>query len=169
MIERLADRHDRQSFDCGEPTLSEWIKRYASQNEARDLSRTYVAVRPENPRICGYYCLSSCHLRLNDVPAKRARKLPKSQLIPAALIGRLAVDRETQGRGLGAILLIDALGRVVRLADQIGTYAIIVDAIDENARRFYLKHGFEAIPDQALRLFVPLTTVRQLQLKPRTE
>jgi GNAT superfamily N-acetyltransferase len=169
IIERLAEHHDRREFDCGQPSLSEWIRQYASQNEKRDLSRTYVAVRPGSFRVFGYYSLASCQIRYTDLPARRAKKLPRSQAIPAALIGRLAVDQAIQGQGLGAILLSDALGRTVRLAEQIATHAIVVDAIDEQARGFYLKHGFEELLDDPLHLFIPMNIVRQLGIVLPTE
>lgn len=164
VIEKLAVHHGREDFDCGKPSLSEWLKRYAGQNETRDVSRTFVAVRPGNPRVLGYYCLSSYQIQFNDVPPGRAKKLPRAQPVPAVLIGRLAVHTEAQGQGLGAILLLDAFARTLRTAEQIGTHAIVVDAIDEQAHGFYLKYGFEELLDDRLHLFITLKVVRQLGL-----
>jgi len=166
IIERLAGHHDRADFDCGKPPLTEWVKRYAGQGDAGDVARTYVAVRPDGPRVFGYYCLSTCHVSYDVVPPGRSKKLPRNQAVPTALVGRLAVDRGTHGRGLGAVLLLDALGRTQRLADQIGIHAVVVDAIDEEARGFYLKFGFEPFLDDPLHLFIPLKAVRQLGLDP---
>jgi GNAT superfamily N-acetyltransferase len=168
-LQPLADHHDREGFDCGKPSLSEWLKRYAGQNETRDISRTYVAVRPGETRVFGYYSLSSCQIRFEVVPAARAKKLPRSQAVPAALIGRLAVDQSIQGQGLGAVLLADALRRALRVAVQMGVHAVVVDAIDEDARGFYLKHGFEPLLDDPLHLFIPMKVVRQLALDPQGE
>lgn len=166
IIERLAAHHDRSSFDCGKPPLSEWIRQGAGQHERRDLARTYVAVRDGSPRILGYYAISSCHVGYELLPADRARGLPRHQGIPAALLGRLAVDKEAQGQGLGEALLIDALRRVEHLADQIGIRLVVVDAIDDQARGFYERYGFEAFLDNPRHLFMPVTAVRGMKLGP---
>jgi GNAT superfamily N-acetyltransferase len=169
VIERLADRHNRSDFDCGKPSLSEWIKRYAGQNETRDVARTYVAVRPNDSRVFGYYCLSTCHINYGVLPKSRAKKLSPRLPVPMALIGKLAVDRGIQGQGLGTVLLLDALVRTLHLADQIGIHAVVVDAIDEQARGFYLKYGFETLLDDPLHLFIAMKVVRQLNTLPPTE
>jgi GNAT superfamily N-acetyltransferase len=158
-IERLAGHHDRKDFDCGKRPLSDWIQRYAGQNETRDISRTYVAVRPGGPRVLGYFSLSSHQIRYQDLPAARAKNLPR-QPVPAALIGRLAVDRSIQRQGLGAFLLAEALTRTLRLADEIAIHAVVVNVIDEEARGFYLKHGFEELADSPLHLFITIRDVR---------
>lgn len=163
-IERLAGNHDRTGFDCGKPSLSDWVRLYAGQNETRDVARTYVAVRPGATRVHGYYCLSTGHVSPDSVPADRAKKLPPNQAVPVALIGKLAVDRTAHRRGLGAVLLVDALARTQRLAHEIGIHAVVVDAIDDEARGFYLKFGFEPLLDDPLHLFITLKVVRKLKL-----
>ena len=166
VIEQLAGHHDCADFDCGKPPLSEWLTRYAGQNTTRDIGRTYVAVHPDEPRVFGYYSLSTGQVVPAIMPAPRAKKLPKNQPVPTALIGRLAVDRSIQGQGLGVVLLLDALARIQRLADELGIHAIVVDAIDDQAGTFYRKHGFEAFLDDPLHLFITLKVVRQLGLNP---
>jgi len=163
-IERIANLHDRSEFDCGVPSLSDWIKRFASQNEARDLSRTYVAVRPENTRVLGYYSLTNAQVSYDIVPPDAARRLPPRMAMPAALIGRLAVDRVAQGKRLGEFLLLNALARVRHLADEVGIHAVVVDAIDDRAKSFYSRYGFASFLDDPRHLFIPLKVVRQLNL-----
>jgi GNAT superfamily N-acetyltransferase len=165
VIERLSDRHDRTAFDCGVRVLNDWLKQRAGQFARRDLARTYVAVRPPEPAVLGYYAVSSHTIRYEALPADRAKGLPRLDL-PVVLLGRLGVDQSTQGQGLGADLLIDALRRVQQLADEIGIAAVEVDAIDDAAKRFYEKHGFVALRDDARHLFLPMGTIRALKLAP---
>jgi GNAT superfamily N-acetyltransferase len=165
-IQRLAKHHDRAGFDCGKPPLSDWVRRYAGQYEKRDLARTYVAVRPGESRVLGYYALSNCHLHHDLLPPARSKGLPGRLDVPAALLGRLAVDRSVQGQGLGDVLLVDALRRVQHLADQIGILAVVVEAIDDQARGYYLHKGFEELLDDPRHLFLPMGVVRQLGLEP---
>src|SRR5437764_233555 len=115
VIEPLADRHDRTTFDCGVPVLNDWLTQRAGQFERKDLARTYVAVRPGEAAVVGYYALSSHSVRFDTLPTDQAKGLPRLDM-PVALIGRLAVDKSMQGRGLGSELLIDALRRVEHLA-----------------------------------------------------
>ena len=168
-IEHLTSHHDHSDFDCGKPSLSEWIKRYAGQNEKRDVSRTYVAVRPGDSRVFGYYSLSTYQINFEDMPASQSKGLPRKQPIPAVLLGRLAVDRSFQGQGLGRVLLGSALGQALTLANKIGINAVVVDAIDEEARGFYLKHGFLNLLDDPLHLVITIRVVRQLGLEANHE
>src|SRR5436305_15165688 len=116
-------------FDCGKPLLSDWIRHLAGQFEKRDLARVYVAVHPGQPRVFGYYSISNTRLLYEELPAQEAKRLPRNLDIPAALIGRLAVDRVAQGQKLGNFLLIDALRRIQYLASQIGILATVVEGI----------------------------------------
>jgi ribosomal protein S18 acetylase RimI-like enzyme len=168
-IERLADHHDRTGFDCGQPQLSRWLREDAGQYERRDLARTYVAVRPGNPLVLGYYAISTCHIRYEELPVQKTKRLPRRIVIPAALIGQLAVAQSAQGQGLGDCLLIDALRRILHLADQIGIQTVVVDAINDRARSYYLKNGFEELLDDQRRLFMPVQIIRQLKLEPLAE
>jgi GNAT superfamily N-acetyltransferase len=110
--------------------------------------------------IAGYYTLSSTSVQLCDLPDKTVRKLPRYPLVPATLLGRLAVDRRQQGKGYGRFLLADALYRAVR--SEIASFAVIVDAKDENARRFYERESFLPFPDQPMKLFRPMADIRRL-------
>jgi ribosomal protein S18 acetylase RimI-like enzyme len=160
--ERLAEHHDRSEFDCGHPALSDWLRGQAGQFEERGLSRTYVLVDPGHPRVWGYYSISSRQVRYEDLPPQNTKRLPRRVSIPAALIGKLAVDRSVQGQGLGGALLVDALRRIRGLADVIGMRVIIVDAIDTEAEAFYRRHGFEPILEHPRRLFLSIRSIQEL-------
>jgi GNAT superfamily N-acetyltransferase len=110
--------------------------------------------------IGGYYTLSATSVNLAELPAQATRKLPRYPLVPATLLGRLAVDRRHQGKGCGRFLLADALFRSVR--SEIASFAVIVDAKDENARRFYERESFLPFPDQPMKLFRPVADIEQL-------
>lgn len=111
-IERLAKHHDRSAFECGQRSLSDWIRQSAGQFMDRDLSRVYVAVSPGQSQVLGYYAISNAHIRPDDLPRPNSKRLPRHIDVPVALIGKLAVDRGVQGQGLGAFLLIDAPRRI---------------------------------------------------------
>lgn len=164
-IQRLEARHARVAFDCGKPALNEWLRRYASQHDRRDLARTYVAVRPGESEVLGYYALSNHQVAYEALPEEQAKGLPTIDL-PAVLLGRLAVDRSVQGRGLGADLLLDALRRAEYLAQHVGIWVVEVEAIDEDACRFYVTYGFVPLLDDPRHLLLPMQIVRKLGLPP---
>ena len=169
-VKHLAENHVCLEFDCGKQPLTDWLKQHARSFDKRDLARAYVAVRPGQARVFGYYAVSNCQLETESLPPGKAKKgLPTRMPIPAALLGKLAVDRTTQGQKLGGLLLVDALRRVQYLAERIGIRLVIVDAIDDAARDFYLHHGFEPLLDDPNRLYMPVQVIRQLGLKPLAE
>jgi GNAT superfamily N-acetyltransferase len=169
-IERLAGHHDRNRFDCGNQALSDWFRQQSSQFEKRDLARTYVLVSPSQTAcVAGYYSISTCQIRYEDLPPDQSKGLPRHLIIPAALLGKLAIDKRFQGQGLGGALLGNALRRMLYLADVIGIRVVVVDAIDEAVRAFYLKQGFTALPDKPDRLFIPIHIVRGLGLDPLSD
>ena len=164
-IQRLGRQHDRSRFECGQSALNEWLQQRAGQFDRKDLSRTFVAVRPDATAVLGYYALSSHRVGYNSLPSEEGRWRPVLDG-PVVLLGRLAVDRTVQGQGLGSLLLVDALRRTLYLAEQIGIRAIEVDALDQAARRFYLKFGFQPLLDNPHHLFLPLHVIRKLNLPP---
>jgi GNAT superfamily N-acetyltransferase len=167
VIARLGREHDRAAFDCGHAALNDWLKQRACQFDQRDLARTYVAVRDEERPVLGYYAISSHRVRREDLPDDQAKGLPRID-VPVVLLGRLAIDRSVQGRGLGSLLLIDALRRAERLAEQVGIRAVEVDAIDDTACAFYQKFGFVPLLDDPRHLFLPMSTIRKvLTARPR--
>ena len=161
VIEPLGSHHDRAAFSCGEPALDAYIRRQASQDARRRVAQVFVAVAGRSGEIAGYYTLSAASFEKDDLPAELARRLPHYP-VPAAVIGRLAVDHRNQGRGLGEILLLDAIRRVVRASDAIGVYAIVVDAKNDRARAFYERYGLSSFPSTSRRLFLPLQTFEKL-------
>jgi GNAT superfamily N-acetyltransferase len=165
VIERLLKRHERSPFDCGNASLNHWLKERAGQFDRKDMSRTFVATQPGSVVVVGYYALATHYVSPVALSADQAKGLPSID-VPVALLARLAVDKTAQRLGLGGLLLIDALRRVSRLADEIGIRAVEVDAIDDSAKAFYLKYGFSELRDDPRHLFLPLQAVRKLKLDP---
>ena len=153
--EPLTADDDLSSFDCGEPTLNDWLRQRALNNEGR-FSRTYVVC--DGKRVVAFVCISAGSLDRAAAPGKLRRNAPDA--IPISVIGRLAVDRAYAGRGLGADLLADALRRVAVASRSIGIGAVLIHAKTEAAKRFYLKHAeFIEYPNDSRILFLPIETV----------
>lgn len=159
-------RHERRSFDCGNGELNDWLANIAGQYAERDLARTYVATLPGESGVVGYYSVCSHHVQFDCLSAAEAKGLPRHQHLPVVLLGKLAVCKSAQGQGLGRILLFDALRLAEHVSQQIGARAVEVDAIDENAHEFYLKHGFVALTDDANHLFLSMRFIRKMNLPP---
>jgi GNAT superfamily N-acetyltransferase len=153
VIEALGKHHDRTAFSCGQTDLDDWFHRRASQDERRNIARVFVA-SDDNLGVIGFYSLSSFTLSLTDLPAEIARKLPRYDAIPAALIGRLARDVRVRGRGFGELLLADAIRRILGVGSTLAVFAIVVDAKDAAAAAFYREFGFRAFPLRRDRLFL---------------
>jgi GNAT superfamily N-acetyltransferase len=148
----LAGGHDRQGFDCGRRELNDWLRQIARQHQQKGLSKTFVAVPDDEPdRICGYYALTLAELENRHLPLAWRKKLPRR--IPGVRLGRLAVARALQGKGLGELLLVDALTRARRIHVEAGGIGLFVDALDEQAAGFYRRFGFASAPDNPLLLF----------------
>lgn len=161
-FEPLASRHDRVAFSCGVPALDEYLKRRAGQDARRDVARVFVAVPRGTTEIAGYYTLGSFAIALDEMPESLAAKLPRYGDMPAALIGRLARDLRWRGRGIGELLVADAIARVLDASRSLAIFAIVVDAKDENAQSFYESLGFRPQVTRPRRLFLPLATARLL-------
>jgi GNAT superfamily N-acetyltransferase len=159
VIEKLSSRHDRSAFDCGVEELNAYLRKYSGQHERRGISRTYVAVEEREKPALGYYSISSGAVAFDAVP----ENLPHHP-VPVALIGRLAVDQSARGHGLGEMLLMHALRSAQRASELVGIHAVVVDAWDDAARKFYLKYGFNELRDDRLHLFLPMKVIRQLKL-----
>ncbi len=149
-----ADR-DVAGFDCGAPALDDWLRERALKNESR-FSRTYVVC--EGSRVAGYYCILAGSVARAAAPGRVRRNAP--DIIPVSVIGRLAVDRRFAGRGLGADLMADALRRIAAVSRSIGIAAVLVQAKDEDARRFYMACAeFVEFPGESRTLFLPVETL----------
>jgi GNAT superfamily N-acetyltransferase len=156
-IEPLDKLHDRKAFACGQAELDDWFKRRASQDERRNLARTFVATDP-TLGVVGFYSLSAFILALEDLPADLASKLPRYDAIPAALVGRLVRDLRVRGQGVGELLLADAVRRILGVGVSLAVFAILVDAKDDAARAFHDSFGFQPFPSRPNRLFLLTST-----------
>ena len=154
--ELLADGHELGEFCSGEASLDDWLKRRARANQVSGASRTYVVC--EGARVVGYYALASGAIVVESAPGRFRRNMPNP--IPVAVLARLAVERGRQGQGVGRALFRDAARRVAQAADVIGIRGIVVHAISEEAREFYLALGFEPSPSEPMTLMVTLSDVR---------
>jgi GNAT superfamily N-acetyltransferase len=158
-IEALGPQHERASFASGVEPLDRYLHTQAGQDARKNLAAPFVLAAPDGT-IAGYYTLSSTAVLLNGLPEDLARKLPRYPLIPATLLGRLAVDMRHQGQGHGRFLLADALRRAAR--SEIASFAVIVDAKNEAAQRFYERESFMLLPGHARRLFLPMAKIAAL-------
>jgi len=156
LIEPLGSNHNRQNFSCGIERLDNYLKKQAKQDVKRRISRVFVGTTIDSPNtILGFYTLSTLAIELTQLPDEIARKLPKHP-IPAALLGRLACSTSARGKGIGKMLLMDAIKRTLGVSEEIAIYAMVVDAIDEQAERFYKHYGFAHLAVDSGRLFLPL-------------
>jgi ribosomal protein S18 acetylase RimI-like enzyme len=147
---------DRSSFNSGSGALDRYLKIQVTQDVRRRVAACFVATT-DRQQIAGYYTLASASLLISELPDTITKKLPRYPTVPAVRMGRLAVDASFKGQGLGGALLADALERSART--EIAAFAMIVDAKDETAVAFYRYHGFIALPDSPLTLFLPLSVV----------
>lgn len=158
-VEALSSDHNRSVFESGVEPLDRYLRTQAGQDARKNMAAPFVLLLPDGT-VAGYYTLSSTSVQLAELPEKTVRKLPRYPLVPATLLGRLAVDRKQQGKGYGRFLLADALYRTAR--SEIASFAVIVDAKDDNARRFYERESFLPLPDQPMKLFCPMADIRKL-------
>ena len=152
----LANHHELDEFLSGEASLDDWLRRRARTNQVSGASRTYVVC--DGSRVVGYYALASGVITVESAPGRFRRNMPNP--IPVAVLARLAVDRSWQGHGIGRVLFRDAAQRVVQAADVIGIRGIVVHAISEDAKNFYLTLGFDPSPLEPMTLMVTLADVR---------
>lgn len=158
-VEALGSQHDRSSFNCGVEPLDRYFRTQAGQDARKNMAAPFVLVLPAGA-IGGYYTLSSTAMKLTDLPAETIRRLPRYPLVPAILLGRLAVDLRYRGKGYGRFLLADALLRAVR--SEIASFAVVVEAKDEAARRFYERESFLPLPETPMQLFRPMADITKL-------
>jgi GNAT superfamily N-acetyltransferase len=149
-------KHGRAHFACGVAALDEWFHLRAGQDEKRNAARVFVSI-DDRLGVVGFYSLSTFTLTIPDMPAEYAKRIPRYGLVPAALIGRLARDLRVRGMGVGELLLADAVRRILSAAHTLAVFAIVVEAKDDLAARFYRDFGFEPFPNRPLRLFMPVS------------
>ena len=158
----LSDQHQLADFESGEPSLDDWLKRRAARNQANGSSRTYVVC--EGDAVIGYYCLAAGAIGHAEAPSTLKRNRPDP--IPVLVLGRLAIHKDHHQKGIGTALLGDAIRRAIQAADIAGITALLVQAISEQARRFYLSRGFVESPVKPMTLCLMLATVRQALREP---
>lgn len=160
------NRHDRASFSCGKAPLDRFLREQADQERRRDISQTYVLAKGRE--IPGYYTLSATSVDLSLVPPNIGEKLPRYPVVPAILLGRLAVDARFARQGLGERLVVDALRVAVEISRKAGAAFVIVDAMDENAAAFYAHMGFRPFESQPLKLFLRMADAAAALGQPRS-
>ena len=154
----ISDRFDLKTFDCGVEVLNIWLKNQALKNQVTGASRTFVVV--SNLRVVGYYALATGSVERELAASPIARNAPNP--IPVMVLGRLAVDLTMQGKGVGAGMLKDALFRVYRVSKEVGVKALLVHALSEQAKTFYLQYGFIESPIDKMMLMLPIKSVEQV-------
>ena len=159
VIEPLGRTHDRPAFSCGTSALDTYLKRQAGQDVRRRIARVFVCTAENDYVVLGFYTLGALSIDLRSLPESLRRKLPRHP-IPCALIGRLAVDTSVHGQGVGRMLLADAIKRTVNASATLAIHAMIVDAKENVAKRFYMNFGFVPLQDDPMRLFLPLGAIR---------
>jgi ribosomal protein S18 acetylase RimI-like enzyme len=158
LVEVLASGHDRSEFSCGKEPLDRYLRQQAGQDVRRRLAAVFVVCSPGTSEVIAYYTLSALSIPVDQVTAELRRRIPYPE-VPAVLLGRLAVDRQHGGQGLGSMLVVDAAMRSMAVKG-LAVWAMVVDPIDEQAAGFYRRLGFIAFADRKDRLYLPLSTFR---------
>jgi ribosomal protein S18 acetylase RimI-like enzyme len=155
IIEHLLARHHKKNFDCGEDLLNRYLVQFAGQDVRRNVARVFVVTEKDKNDICGFYSFSGTVVEPEKIPSAR---LP-AHSVPCVLLGRLAVDSASQGKGLGTILVVDAIQRFKKIAEHVGMHALIVDALNDDLFAFYETFGFQKMDITKRRLFLPLASL----------
>jgi len=162
LIEPLNKNHNRTNFSCGIPELDEYLLNHANQYKKKGLAVTYVITKVNEVDVLGYYSLSSYGANVEQLPDEIIKKLPRFPVLPATLLGRLAVSYELQGENIGQHLLLSALESSYDLSKKLGSLGVVVDAINSRAVKFYKKYGFIEFPDNKDKLFISMKTISKL-------
>jgi predicted GNAT family N-acyltransferase len=161
-IHPISRHFDTAHFNCGVPVLNEFLQKYARQNHDRNISKSFVAIEKDaGDKVLGYYTTIASEIKVQDLPPKQSKHLPDYP-VPVARVGRLAVNNTHKGKKIGEGLLLNALNRVNRSSDDLGIYAVVVDAKDDAAVNFYHRYGFNPLSENPRTLFLPIKTVKQL-------
>jgi len=162
-FDALGDSHDRSLFRCGDEALDRYFQTQATQDIRRRIANCFVVVDSATGQVAAYYTLSAASIPLVDLPPQEAKRLPRYPTLPAVRIGRLAVDRRFQRRGLGELMLMNAVHRTAQ--DAAAAFALLVDAKNDEAVAFYERYGFRAIAGKPRTLFLPLATAHKTLLQ----
>jgi predicted GNAT family N-acyltransferase len=158
-FERLSAAHNRANFSCEHGSLTDYLLKFAGQNERGDLAACYVTLPIGSDKIAGYYTLSAHAVLCDELSTEQREGLPRYDRIPAFLVGRLARDLSMRGQGLGELLLIDAITRLASAAA--AGRMIVVDPIDAKAAEFYVRYGFAPLGQATARLYLPMWVARK--------
>ena len=161
-IEALSKQHDRSGFTCGSEPLDTYLGTQAGQDARKRVAVTFVLCEGTSHTVIGFYTLSAVSVDIGSWPEDVAKKLPRYPVVPATLLGRLAIDRQLQGKGAGEYLLMDALHHSWQASRQVASVAVVVDAKDRRAVGFYTRYDFTPFVDAPARLFLPMSVIEQL-------
>jgi GNAT superfamily N-acetyltransferase len=163
-IELLAAHHDKVAFSCGNEQLDRYLHVSATQDQKRNIAISYVICDRDRQKIIGYYTLSMSGINLEQLPEAISKKLPKYPIIGVTLIGRLAVDRDYKGFGWGKLIIMDTFQRSLNISKVTGSFAVVVEAIDDDAIRFYQRFDFKNFSDCDRKLFRTMKSISQILL-----
>ena len=158
--ELLDSKHNVLDFNCGNETLNDWLKKRALKNQKQGASKTFVIC--DDKQVVGYYALATGSVERINVPKSLARNMPNP--IPVIVLGRLAIDKKIQGEKLGSALLKDAIRRTIFISENVGVKALLVHAISEEAKRFYLHHNFIESPVESMTLLLSMNNKKRLTI-----
>lgn len=161
-VEALARQHDRKGFSCGVEPLDRYLRDQAGQDARKRVAAPFVLCAGTSNTVLAYYTLSALSIDVGAWPEDVARKLPRYPVVPATLLGRLAVDKSQRGKGRGEFLLMDALRRALVASRQVAAVAVIVDAKNDNALTFYRRYEFIPFADEPNRLYLPMGVIERL-------
>lgn len=161
-IELLASNHDKAAFSCGNEQLDRYLHSTATQDKKKNIAIPYVIYDKDRQKIIGYYTLSMSGINLEQLPEAIIKKLPKYPIVGVTLIGRLAVDLNYKGFGWGKLIVMDAFQRSLNISKATGSFAVVVDAIDDDAIRFYQRFDFKTFPDCDCKLFRTMKSISQI-------
>lgn len=161
VVELLSKRHKRDTFESGEPAIDDFLRRYARQNQDENIGRTFVAIEEGSSEVVGFYTLTVASVGREQFDEALVKRVPRYPL-PVAHLGRLAVSKNAQKKGLGEHLLLHALAQILRVSQVVGIFAVEVRAKHERARKFYARYGFVSLKDDPLHMYLPMSDVEAL-------
>ena len=161
-VEGLCKQHNRKHFSCGIEELDRYFQKQASQDIRKQVATCFVLVDKQSELIAGYYTLSASSVLLCEFPFETQKKLPKYPIVPATLLGRLAIDKNFKNKKLGELLLLDAMRRCILTSSHVGTAFFIVEAKNAEATSFYKHYGLQEFPKNTQKLYMPVGTISNL-------
>ena len=157
-----SNKHIRSDFECGNESLDNYLRKQASQDLKKLAATVFVLVDEPDNHILAYYTLSSYTIDIIDLDPATAKRLPRYPLLPATLLGRLAVDCQQTGNRFGELMLLDALKKALSTIVTVASLAVIAEALDESAVNFYIKYGFQPFSQNSMKLYLPMSTIEKL-------